>query len=637
MATATLTSQLTDVSLDPGSPTNIGTANAQASETAIQLQGANCAATGHSGSVGPTAPSAINEFRGCYTTVTSFTRTDMHVHVWMRDLYPIRNVNVGGVSAYIFGTSEAIYYATGLDRGYAGGWFHFVLNLDPTDRPAASLGTAPSANITRVGYCGNISVSKGEDFLQNCYFDAIRRGTGGQGITLYGGTSGDRLTFGNCATADTAYYGLFRNVGGAFFIEGPITWGTAAQTTYLQESLQTLNFANLTVNNGTGGNTIVPSVASDYYRIILADGTTGVTNIDFTDVTFKGVSRAVPFRFTANLGTGDAYTSLRTAYVFGEVITLNTLCTSSGDSFIECQTIIPGGITLSSPSFSNCDAVTLTATNDAITSGIVSLHNTATGVAFITTNDLAKISDTAFDNTGGAGHAIELTAAGTYTFTGNTFTGYGADASNNAAIYNNSGGAVTINIAGGGGTPTYRNGAGASTTIVAGAVTVKVTAITDAGTPIQNARVLLRASDGTGPFPFDETVTIVNSGTTATVTHATHGMATGDYVQISGASLAANNGVFQITVTGAGTYTYTMGSSPGSSPTGTIKATFVALYGLTDVNGEISTSRVYASAQPVTGWTRKSTSSPFYKEGILTGSVSNTAGLTLTGVMVSDE
>jgi len=478
MATATLTSQLTDVSLDPGSPTGVGTSNAEASETAIQLQGANCAAMGHSGSVGPAAPTAISQFRGGYVTVGSFTRTDMHLHLWVRDLYPIRDVNVGGVSAYIFGSSEAIYYATGLDKGYAGGWFHFVLNLDAGDRPAASLGTAPSANITRVGYCGNISVSKGEDFLQNSYFDAIRRGTGGQGNTFSGGVTGDRLTFFDCADADAASYGMLRNINGALFVEGPITIGGAALTTWLQDALGTLNFTNFTVNNGTGGNTIVPAVAADYYRITLADGTTGITQVHLVDYTFKGVSRATPFRFTAGLGVGDAYTSLRSTYLFGEIVTLNTLCTSEGDKFIECQTIIPGGIPLTIPSFSNCDAVTLTATNDEIAGGTTSLHNTATGVPFVTTDDPSKISDHLTDNTGGAGHFVEATAIGTFAIVGvqgwNPGGGYGgvagsnlvaASGSNDAGFYNNSGGLITLNLSGGAESPSVRNGAGATTQV----------------------------------------------------------------------------------------------------------------------------------------------------------------------------
>jgi hypothetical protein len=69
----------------------------------------------------------------------------------------------------------------------------------------------------------------------------------------------------------------------------------------------------------------------------------------------------------------------------------------------------------------------------------------------------------------GTGHALELTTAGTYSFSGNKFVGYGTAGTTNAAIYNNSGGAITLNISGGGDSPTVRNGAGASTTIVAAA------------------------------------------------------------------------------------------------------------------------------------------------------------------------
>lgn len=467
MATATLTSQLTDVALDPGAPSaTLGTGNTNLSELVVQLQGANCGASGQSGAVGPTAPTAITEFRGHYHTLTAFARAGVHLHIWLRDIYPVRNKNLGGVSVYLFGTSEAIYYSSGLDKGYTGGWLHAILNLDPTTRPAASLGTAPSTDITRVGICDNLSATKAEAFLQNCYTDVIRKGTAGQGVTFTGGTTGDRMLFATCVVADTASYGLLRNVGGAVFIEGCITFGVAAGTTYLQDNLKTLTFTGFEVANGTSGGTVVPAVASDYYRIVLADGTTGITDIRLTDIVWNGFSRLIPFSFSAAaLATGDAYVSLRSTYLFASTITLNTFCTSTNDSFVECVTIIPAGITLTNPTFSNCDAVTLTAAGDAISNGTINKHNTIAGNPFITTNDLAKIANTAFDNTAGVGHAILINTIGTYTFTGNTFTGYGADASTSAAIYNNSGGLVTINVGGGGGTPTIRNGAGASTTI----------------------------------------------------------------------------------------------------------------------------------------------------------------------------
>ena len=56
--------------------------------------------------------------------------------------------------------------------------------------------------------------------------------------------------------------------------------------------------------------------------------------------------------------------------------------------------------------------------------------------------------------------------------------------------------------------------------------------------------------------------------TTATLTTATnHGLVTGNYVTISGATPAAFNGTFSITVTGNTTFTYTMLTTPANDAT----------------------------------------------------------------------
>ena len=65
--------------------------------------------------------------------------------------------------------------------------------------------------------------------------------------------------------------------------------------------------------------------------------------------------------------------------------------------------------------------------------------------------------------------------------------------------------------------------------------------------------------------------TITYSTITATLTtSAPHNLTTGQYVTISGATPSAYNGPVFVTVTGANTFTYTMGSNPGSnaSPVG---------------------------------------------------------------------
>jgi hypothetical protein len=97
--------------------------------------------------------------------------------------------------------------------------------------------------------------------------------------------------------------------------------------------------------------------------------------------------------------------------------------------------------------------------------------------SYLFSNTPNNISNSSFTSTG-TGHAIEITATGTYDFVGNTFTGYGLSGTTNAAIYNNSGGLVTLNISGGGSTPTIRNGTGAST-VINNTITVTLTGLKD--------------------------------------------------------------------------------------------------------------------------------------------------------------
>ena len=75
----------------------------------------------------------------------------------------------------------------------------------------------------------------------------------------------------------------------------------------------------------------------------------------------------------------------------------------------------------------------------------------------------------------GVGHAIEISSTGSYDFNNLTFTGYGAIASNDAAIFVNTTAAVTINVIGGS-TPSYR-------TIGTGNVTINnAVTVTSSGT-----------------------------------------------------------------------------------------------------------------------------------------------------------
>ncbi len=136
---------------------------------------------------------------------------------------------------------------------------------------------------------------------------------------------------------------------------------------------------------------------------------------------------------------------------------------------------------------------------------------------FIESNDTAAIAielgadinDCAFVSSG-SGHAIEITQTGTYVMDGNTFTGYGANDTTDAVIYNSSGGAVTIQISNMS-TPTVRNSAGSTTTIAAPEVTLTLTGL-KAGSEV-------RAYVGTNPATATEIDGVESSGTSFSFSH----------------------------------------------------------------------------------------------------------------------
>jgi hypothetical protein len=343
-------------------------------------------------------------------------------------------------------------------------------------------------------------------------------------------------------------------------------------------------------------------------------GTGAADELKFPNCTWKG-SQPFYWRFDAS-HSASAPLDFTGNTVEGATVTLRSTVTLGGIKFIGCPTFTQNGATISKVSFTN------------------------TKVDSATPADAAKISASTFTKTTGTQHAIEISGtAASMTLTAVGFVGYAGSngSTGNEAIYVNiASGTVTINIAGGGDTPSIRT-AGATVNVVAGSVTTLVTVVSEDGLPISGAAVALYAKDATGSLPYHESVTITNSATTATVSHTGHGMESGDKVLIQGASHWQNNGVFTITVTGVNGYTYTLPSAPGSNPTGTIIATWAALYGTTDVNGEISMTRVFSTNQPVTGWARKSTSSPYYKTGPFSGTIDSALGASFSALLLKDE
>ena len=165
--------------------------------------------------------------------------------------------------------------------------------------------------------------------------------------------------------------------------------------------------------------------------------------------------------------------------------------------------------------------------------------------------------------------------------------------------------------------------------------------VVDASTqlPIENARVILGASDGTGDLGYQDTVTITRVTTTATVAHTGHPYIVGSKVNIVGDGTTENEytGAKTITAITTNSYDYTVTGTPTTPASGTITSTGLILEGLTDVNGEISDTRSISVDQPIIGHARKSTASPFYKTSTISGIIDSATGYSQTVSLILDE
>jgi len=173
---------------------------------------------------------------------------------------------------------------------------------------------------------------------------------------------------------------------------------------------------------------------------------------------------------------------------------------------------------------------------------------------------------------------------------------------------------------------------------------------THASTDLAQTDIRFGGSDHTGDPQTDDYIDIDDcaagtvdwigdvgvGGNTATVTHTGHGLATGDFVFIEGADQDEYNGAFEIEVLTADTYTYTVGGSPTSPATGTIKATGGYFNTLTNAGGIVTDSRTISADQPVTGRARLSTSPDLYKSSPINETVDKDNGLSVTVYLIPD-
>lgn len=306
--------------------------------------------------------------------------------------------------------------------------------------------------IQQIGY-GSIHLAKAVGTTPNAWFDGIYYiANDSYAATINGGTSGTPETMTDVVGDDeTVGACMFSNPKGSEFdFFAPTEWGnsTATANTYFTADNEQWYWIG---DNGGGR-----SVGVGHFPFRIVGNATDTIDIKWTSIVIVNIGARATF--TAGDTNVDVMQFDNVTFIDVGAITFPVYDANDkwvrNCTFVNCDQVVP-----STSEFTDC---TFNGTTDANGALLLSSGTNLDGLNFI--------SD-------GAGHAIYITSTGTYDLTNFTYSGFGADGTTDAVVYNNSGGAVTLNISGGD-TPTVRNGASATTTIN-NSVTVRVEGVTE--------------------------------------------------------------------------------------------------------------------------------------------------------------
>lgn len=445
-------------------------------------------------------------------------------------------------------------------------------------------------------------------------------------LRVNGGEAADYATFEGMATENdyndvvNGYnrWGLFQDVGGSYLWKGLITLGYSSVVDF-----------------------------RDSNRFILIDNTRHVTaafnkinieqsgsRVDWTSITIKALG-------TVSKGSFEAVANADINFEGCNFIDMSTFIFNTNSSVLNSTFQGCAQVTASGADFSGSKVLESTVAADT---GALVWNSAADPNTYL--------DGMTFSMGPNSHHAIDFgtLVTGNIILTNCEFIGFGStDDSNDSTVRFLAGsGSLTLSLVNctvDGASATTSNfsvddAAGITVTLSIDPVTVLVHVVDSGGTDLENARVYLKASDALGDLPFEETVTsITRSGTTVTVTHTAHGLNSNEYVKLEGITdkVEDNRGAHQITWVSADSYTYQTTDSGSTSYTGTIKATGVLIYGLTDSGGDRSASRTFGADQNYEGFVRKSSVSPRFKTFTLGGAINSSAGATINVRMVLDE
>lgn len=606
------------------------------------VQGANCISRAVSG-VGVVKGMVFDN--GAGIDFTTGSHKDKLVYIWMRvNTAQLAETRANaGVTVRLCTTNATTDYREWNVDGKdsipgTDGWICYV--IDPQSAGTVTSGSYSAANVRYYGgTLKTTTTAKG----QNLGIDQISYGRGELRVSGTVTTVGEgfkEIAAVAYDSAGTNRWGILTEKAGVFYLRGKIILGHATANTTFSSRGETVVWETPSYKDATNIVKSIPDASvggtagSDgktTYNGFGIIGGSGATTIDFGVIVGTDSGRSgSTLECAINAGLTTPGRTLATVTVDNSTMALSLYATSfrgfegqidltgtgiSGDDCFACSFNGCGRID-SNMEFQKCNVLNSVAS--ATDGAFIWDANTNLAGGVFAGNSRAIV--------------FEATTGTPFTFTGITFSG------NTVDVRNESLGAITINIVDGT-TPTVEDiGGGSATTLVINPVAATIT-VKDVvtGAVIENARVLVKASDGTGPMPFEDVTTITRSGATATATATAHGLVNGKQALIKGADQQEYNGVFTVTVTGANTFTYTVSGTPATPATGSITTTGVVIFMLTNASGVASDTRSHAANQPITGVARKSTASPYYKTGVVSGTINNSTGFSATIQMVRDD
>lgn len=319
-------------------------------------------------------------------------------------------------------TDRYNYYTHGNDEyPIAGGWVFDLIDPNIAGYRSATDGTP---DLNAVDYWAVSATFSATSKAENVAMDAIDFFDVGYGLTMYGGDGAstdcafsDFVTFDEGTAANR--YGIVRTVEGVILTLGTLRIGDGTnETDFTDATGGTMVFPDGRFGPGTAGLRYDLSVAnsvmstSDWSFVGRGSTTTADSRPDYT---------------VSGTATGSSATFDGCAYRTFRNWTMNSATTVNDSIFDGGLLITQGGATIDGCLFTG-------GTN-------------ATNTAYMDSDDPESITNCVFES-GGAGHAIELSPTGnqSYTFDNLQFTGYTGTAGSAALWWNPTGGTENLTI-----------------------------------------------------------------------------------------------------------------------------------------------------------------------------------------------